>query len=336
MQRRWLIGIVPTEFALSRSRWVNEEDGRLHGRTHRCHAQKRYDDTPESENSSGTLTRVDAPREAPVTERSDRKWNAPPSVIAEEDIRRLLSNGTSSREDVVAAFVTKASRLVVQLLLEAEQADFLSGRGRYERRRISQRGSRNGYQPARLRTLEGPITVQVPQVRNTSDHFRPDVLKSVDGNSASLNSAVLSLFALVLPTEAVRSNRHEHDRTRWPSPLLENQAIDRLENSCQTLLKRDLSDLALNELSCEALFLSSDRRGDSEALLFAWCAEPSKRKRPLHLVIADPHLRGAWRSLFEDLSERGLRVPTSLSTSRTPRSISILAESVLANTELAS
>ena len=38
------------------------------------------------------------------------------------------------------------TRLVVQELLEGEQADYLGGRGRYERRGEGQVGSRNGYE----------------------------------------------------------------------------------------------------------------------------------------------------------------------------------------------
>jgi transposase-like protein len=55
-------------------------------------------------------------------------------------------------------------RVVVHELLDAEQADFLGGRGRYERRGQGQAGSRNGYEPARVRTAEGAFEVALPQV----------------------------------------------------------------------------------------------------------------------------------------------------------------------------
>src|SRR6266508_3308655 len=71
----------------------------------------------------------------------------PPSVIVREELDRLLAEGADQRTNIVSALVDKVTRLVVQQLLEAEQADYLGGRGRYERRASDQVGSRNGTSP---------------------------------------------------------------------------------------------------------------------------------------------------------------------------------------------
>ncbi len=76
----------------------------------------------------------------------------PPSMLVREDLDRLLTGGAAEGENIVSALVETVTRLVVQELLEAEQADYLGGRGRYERRGEDQRGSRNGYEPGRLPT----------------------------------------------------------------------------------------------------------------------------------------------------------------------------------------
>ena len=78
-----------------------------------------------------------------------------PSVIAREELQRLLAGGVDREANIVSALVETVTRLVVQELLEAEQGDFLGGRGRYERRGEGQVGSRNGYEPGRMRTAEG-------------------------------------------------------------------------------------------------------------------------------------------------------------------------------------
>ena len=65
--------------------------------------------------------------------------------------------------NIVSALVDTVTRLVVQELLEAEQRDFVGGRGRYDRRAEDQIGSRNGYERGRLRTAEGFIDVAVPR-----------------------------------------------------------------------------------------------------------------------------------------------------------------------------
>jgi hypothetical protein len=100
----------------------------------------------------------------------------PPSVHVREELNRLLSGGVETETNVVSAFVELAIRLVVQQLLEAEQADVLGGRGRDERRGEGQRGSRNGYEPGRIRTAEGAIPVAVPQVRGADQPFRSSLM----------------------------------------------------------------------------------------------------------------------------------------------------------------
>ena|ERR1041384_7553696 len=88
-----------------------------------------------------------------------------PSETARERLRELLAGAVDRESNIVSALVETVTRLVVQELVEGEQADFLGGRGRYERRGEGQLGSRNGYQPGRIRTAEGAIEVAVPQVR---------------------------------------------------------------------------------------------------------------------------------------------------------------------------
>jgi len=81
-----------------------------------------------------------------------------PSVIAGERLVELPAGGADRESNVVSALVETVTGLVVQELLEAEQSDFLGGRGRYDRRADGQVGSRNGYERGRLRTAEGSST----------------------------------------------------------------------------------------------------------------------------------------------------------------------------------
>jgi hypothetical protein len=80
-------------------------------------------------------------------------------VIARERLQELLAGGVDGQMNIVSALVETVTRLMVQELVEGEQADYLGGRGRYERRGEGQIGSRNGYEPARIRTAEGGVEV---------------------------------------------------------------------------------------------------------------------------------------------------------------------------------
>src|SRR5579863_2818170 len=127
----------------------------------------------------------------------------PPSVHVREDLDRLLHGGVDEGTNIVSALVGTVTKLVVQQLLEAEQADFLGGRGRYERRGADQRGSRNGYESGRLRTAEGPIDLEVPQVRGTEAPFRSSLMGFLDGNSDVLERLVTEMYARGLSTRDV-------------------------------------------------------------------------------------------------------------------------------------
>jgi transposase-like protein len=73
-------------------------------------------------------------------------------VIARERLHELLDGAAERDVNIVSELVQVISELVVQELMEAEQADFLGGRGHYQRREDGQRGFRNGYEPRRVRT----------------------------------------------------------------------------------------------------------------------------------------------------------------------------------------
>jgi hypothetical protein len=59
-----------------------------------------------------------------------------PSVVAREELHRLLAGGADREANIVSAFIEAVTRLVVQELIEAEQVDYL---GRPGSLRASQR-----------------------------------------------------------------------------------------------------------------------------------------------------------------------------------------------------
>jgi transposase-like protein len=128
-----------------------------------------------------------------------------PSVLAREELDGLLNGGVDDKTNVISALVDVVTRLVVQQLLEGEQADFLGGRGRYERREVDQRGSRNGYARGRIRTAEGAIDVRVPQVRDAGEPYRSSLMSFLEGNSDVLDRLVTEMYARGLSTRASKT-----------------------------------------------------------------------------------------------------------------------------------
>ena len=61
-------------------------------------------------------------------------------------------------------------RLVIQAALEAEVNEFL-GRDRYQRDPDAGSGYRNGHQPVEVKTTAGPVVLERPKLRATSQPF---------------------------------------------------------------------------------------------------------------------------------------------------------------------
>jgi putative transposase len=128
----------------------------------------------------------------------------PPSTVIREEIDRLLSHGASREANLLSELAELGLRYLVQQGVEQEQQDFL-GRAHYERRGDgeAQRGYRNGYEDARLKTAEGAVPVKVPQVREAESPYRSRLMEFLDGNSDVLERLVVEMYARGLSTRDV-------------------------------------------------------------------------------------------------------------------------------------
>jgi putative transposase len=168
--------------------------------------------------------------------------------------------------NIVSALVETVTRLVVQELLEGEQAEFLGGRGRYKWRAEGQSGSRNGYEPGRVRTAEGAIEVAVPQVRGAGEPFRSSLMSFLDGNSEVLERLVTEMYARGLSTRDVEDAFRDATGDMVLSKSAVSEITDRRWEDYQAFVARDLSDIAVEYLFVDAVFESLRRHGAKEAV----------------------------------------------------------------------
>jgi putative transposase len=163
-----------------------------------------------------------------------------PSVIAREQLQALLGGGMDREGNIVSALVEVVTRMVVQELLEGEQDDHLGGRGRYQRRDAGQLGSRNGYEPGRVRTAEGAIEVAVPQVRGGEEPFRSSLMGFLNGNSEVLERLVTEMYARGLSTRDVEDAFRDATGDMLLSKSAVSQITDRLWEDYRVLYQPGL------------------------------------------------------------------------------------------------
>jgi transposase-like protein len=239
-------------------------------------------------------------------------------VFAREELHRLLAGGADRDSNIVSALVQAVTRLVVQELIEGEQEDFLGGRGRYERRAEGQPGWRNGYEPARLRTAEGPVEVAVPQVRGTGTPFRSTLMSFLDGNSDVLERLVTEMYARGLSTRDIEDAFRDVTGELLISRSAVSEITDRLWADYQEFTARDLSEVEVEYLFADAIFESLRRQGAKEALLVAWCIAADGRKHLLHLAVGNKESGACWTEFFRNLLSRGMRLPTTITSDGAP------------------
>jgi transposase-like protein len=238
--------------------------------------------------------------------------------MARQQLQELLAGGADRGSNIVSALVETVTRLVVQELLEGEQADYLGGRGRYERRGEGQLGSRNGYQSARVRTAEGAFEVAVPQVRGAGEPFRSSLMSFLDGNSEVLERLVSEMYARGLSTRDVEDAFRDATGQLLISKSAVSEITDRLWEDYQGFISRDLSEIAVEYLFVDAIFESLRRHGAKEALLVAWCIASDGRKYLLHLAVGNKESQACWTEFFRSMLHRGLRAPTTITSDGAP------------------
>jgi putative transposase len=239
-------------------------------------------------------------------------------VLVREELKRLLAEGVDRETNIVSSLVETVTRLVVQELLEGEQADALGGRGRYERRDSGERGLRNGYERGRIRTAEGAIDVRVPQLRGADEPFRSSLMSFLEGNSDVLERLVTEMYARGLSTRDVEDAFRDATGELLISRSAVSEITDRLWEDYEAFCARDLSELEVEYLFVDAVFESLRRQGAKEALLVAWCISSDGRKHLLHLAVGNRESERCWTDFLRNMVGRGLRAPTTVTSDGAP------------------
>jgi len=160
------------------------------------------------------------------------------------DLRQELADG----KEVSGSFFCRVGKLFVEELLNAEVCDAL-GRDRGERREAGQAGYRNGYKARSLRTAEGKVEVDVPQVRGYSadgqeQPYRSAIWRGLGRRSVSLDRLVAEMYARGCSTRDIEDLLKELSED-GQTPLLSKSAVSQVTEALweqyEAFTKRDLS-----------------------------------------------------------------------------------------------
>jgi transposase-like protein len=240
----------------------------------------------------------------------------PPSQKLRQRIDDLLEQGLQGEENISSLVLRLGAERLLQELLEAESKEYL-GRDHYERRDPGQehRGYRNGYEPGRVRTSEGQVAVQVPQLRDTAEPYRSKIMEAMGRSTAVLERLVAQMYARGLSTRDIEAALEEATGEQVLSRSTVSRLSESLNEEYAAFCQRDLSGFEVQYLFLDAIYESLRRQGGGkEGLLCAWAICTDGSKALLHLALGNKESYANWLDFIRDLVRRGLNVPVLITT----------------------
>jgi transposase-like protein len=252
----------------------------------------------------------------------------PPSQKIRKRTEELLNQGLEGEGDVTSLIFRLGVEQLAQELLEQEATDYLE-REHYQRRRPEQehRGYRNGYEPRRIRTAEGEIVVQVPQVRDAPQTYRSELMTFLRGNSEVLERLAVEMYARGLSTRDIEAALVEATGDHLLSRTAVSQVTEVLWADYEAFAERDLSGFEVEYLFLDAVYESlREQAGLKEGVLVAWAICNDGRKVLLHLALGNKESYQNWLDFLRGMVARGLRAPVQTTTDGSPGLIRAVEE----------
>jgi putative transposase len=212
-----------------------------------------------------------------------------------------LFTGDRDLVEVLEEVARLGARLIIQAALEAEVTEFL-GRARYQRAANAEDarpGSRNGYCPTTVRTTAGPVTLERPKLRGTTETFASRLFGAGVTKTNALESLVIAGVVRglsVRDVEATLADALGAEAALSKSTV--SRVCEQVKDEFTRWRERRLDDLALDYLFLDASHFKMDPGARAEPVLAAWGSPPraSRYWSRSARVVASPPTPGATSS----------------------------------------
>ena len=251
-----------------------------------------------------------------------------PSQKMRKEIEAVLEGtpGEFNGQGILEEIIRKGAALVLQEMLEQEVTEFL-GRGYYQRGGGIRKGYRNGYEPYRIKTAEGEITVYKPQVRDTEEPFKSKLAQFFKKQTDVLEKLALEMYVRGLSTRDIEDALFEATGDVFLSKSSVSKITEELNQEYEKFQGRDLSVYEVEYLFLDAIYESIGARYNVKgAILCAWGITRGGRKVLLSLGLGKKESYTAWLEFLRDMVRRGLRAPTTVTTDGAPGLIRAVEE----------
>jgi transposase-like protein len=225
-----------------------------------------------------------------------------------------LFDGSRELVEIVEDVARLGAQLIIQTAVEAEVRAFL-GRARYERAGSSEQGSagsRNGYQPATaIKTTAGPVMVQRPKLRGTSEPFVSRLFGAGVTKSNALECLVIASFVCGLSVRDVEATLGDALGVDGKVSKSEMSRICRaIGDELDAWNSRRLDDIKLDYLFLDGSYFRYHVGAAAEPVLAAWGIDTDGKPVFVGLAATGGGESGdGWADFLTELGDRGLACP---------------------------
>jgi transposase-like protein len=255
----------------------------------------------------------------------DRIARIAPSVRLEQQIEELLTKGLGEDGEHLAELGRLGARLVLQRAVDEEVAAFL-GRARYQRTPTAT-GSRNGTRPKHIQTAEGEISIAMPQVRNTAEHFVSRVIPNTKGvvRTRPLDALIIGAYVRGLSDRDIESLAVEAELGHVSKTTI-SRICRELRDRYTAFCNKSLADLTVMALFLDAVYLPTRPSGQKEGVLVAWGYTTAGKRVLVAVRLGQRESHEDWLDLGRDLTRRGFQAPWFVVSDGAPGLIKAIEE----------
>jgi transposase-like protein len=239
-----------------------------------------------------------------------------PSEERAQAIRDLLGGDSKERRgaELLSELVRLSTEQVLQQLLEQEQGEFL-GRKRYEREEGRKAtGLRNGYERARVKTAEGVLEIQLPQVRGLPGPYESKIWSRLGNKTEVLEHMVTEMWVRGLSVRDVEEAMLAATGAFVLSDTAVSYVTEQLYSQYEAFRTRDLSSFDVAYLFIDAVYEPLRRHGSKLAILCAWGITTDGRRMLLDLTTGNGESEMLCLEFLRGMVTRGLQPPLTVTT----------------------
>jgi transposase-like protein len=169
---------------------------------------------------------------------------------------------------------------------------------------------RNGYCPTTIKTTAGPVTVQRPKLRGTTERFASQLFGTGVTKTNALEALVIAGFVRGLSTRDIEATLVEAlGEQAGVSRSTVSRVCEQIKTQFDTWCARRLEEVQLDYLFLDGSHFKYHANAGAEPVLAAWGIDTAGKPVFVGLEAASSESGDAWEGFLTGLGERGLACP---------------------------